>query len=147
MTSIHGKKIGGETYYYLREVARVEGKPKIISQQYLGKAADIAAAMEGAAAMPERTRHRQFGDLAAVWSMCQRLGVWSSTTWSVPAGRTRPRRWAPTWRSRPPTGSWTRTRNGRSTTGGRPPPGHGSCVPGCRPARPTTAGSGTRWTR
>lgn len=28
--------------YYLREVARVNGKPKIVSQRYLGKAEDIA---------------------------------------------------------------------------------------------------------
>ena len=41
MTSIIGKTINGQTYYYSREVARVGGKPKIISQRYLGKAADI----------------------------------------------------------------------------------------------------------
>ena len=75
MASIYGKKIGGRTYYYLREVARVGGKPKIVSQRYLGKAADIAAAMEGAAVLPERTRHRQFGALAAVWGMLGQLGV------------------------------------------------------------------------
>src|SRR5680860_1311596 len=54
MASIHGKKIGGQTYYYLREVARVDGKPKVVSQRYLGKAADI---------------------VAAVWGMCQQLQV------------------------------------------------------------------------
>lgn len=75
MASIHGKKIGGETYYYLREVARVGGRPKIVSQRYLGKAEDIAAAMEGAAVLPERTRHMQFGALAAVWGMLEQLGV------------------------------------------------------------------------
>lgn len=75
MASIHGKTIGGQTYYYLREVARVNGKPKVVSQRYLGKAADIAAAMEGATETPERTRHMAFGDLAAVWSMLQRLQV------------------------------------------------------------------------
>jgi hypothetical protein len=42
MSSLIGKRIGGQTYYYLREVARVGGKPKIVSQRYLGKAADIA---------------------------------------------------------------------------------------------------------
>jgi transposase len=75
MASIHGKKIGGQTYYYLREVARVDGKPKVVSQRYLGKAADIVAAMDGASRLPERTTHRRFGDVAAVWSMCQQLGV------------------------------------------------------------------------
>jgi transposase len=75
MSSLIGKRIGGQTYYYLREVARVGGKPKIVSQRYLGKAEDIAAAMEGAAVAPVRTRHLAFGDVAAAWSMLQRLGV------------------------------------------------------------------------
>ncbi len=75
MSSLIGKRIGGQTYYYLREVARVGGKPKIVSQRYLGKAEDIAAAMAGAAMVPERTRHLAFGDVAAAWSVLQRLGV------------------------------------------------------------------------
>jgi transposase len=75
MASIIGKTIKGQTYYYLREVARVGGKPKIISQRYLGKAADIQAAVAGVTAMPDRTRHLGFGDLAAVWGMLERLRV------------------------------------------------------------------------
>ena len=75
MSSLIGKRISGQTYYYLREVARVGGKPKIVSQRYLGKAGDIAAAMEGAAVLPERTRHLAFGDVAAAWSVIERLGV------------------------------------------------------------------------
>ena len=75
MSSLIGKRIGGQTYYYLREVARVGGKPKIVSQRYLGKAEDIAAAMEGATVLPERTRHLAFGDVAAAWSVIERLGV------------------------------------------------------------------------
>jgi len=75
MASIIGKTIKGQTYYYLREVARVDGKPKVISQRYLGKAADIEAAVDGAQSMPDRTRHLAFGDLGAVWSMLERIGV------------------------------------------------------------------------
>src|SRR5947199_9810519 len=75
MASIIGKTIKGQTYYYLREVARVDGKPKVISQRYLGKAADIEAAVGGAQSMPDRTRHLAFGDLAAVWSMLQRIDL------------------------------------------------------------------------
>ena len=55
MSSLIGKRIGGQTYYYLREVARVGGKPKIVSQRYLGKAEDIAAAM-GCACRESRPR-------------------------------------------------------------------------------------------
>ncbi len=75
MASIIGKTVGGHTYYYLREVARVGGKPKVVSQKYLGKAADIEAAISGATAMPDAVEHRRFGDVAAVWSMLERLGV------------------------------------------------------------------------
>ncbi len=75
MASIVGKTIKGQTYYYLREVARVGGRPKIISQRYLGKATDIEAAVEGATVVPDRTRHLAFGDVAAVWSVLGRLRV------------------------------------------------------------------------
>jgi transposase len=75
MASIVGKRINGQTYYYLREVARVGGRPKVVSQRYLGKAADLAAAVDGAATLPERTRHLGFGALAAAWSMLEQLDV------------------------------------------------------------------------
>lgn len=75
VASIIGKTIKGQTYYYLREVARVGGKPKVISQRYLGKAADIEAAVEGATVVPDRTRHLAFGDVAATWAMLGRLRV------------------------------------------------------------------------
>ncbi len=75
MASIIGKTVRGQTYYYLREVARVGGKPKIISQRYLGKASDIEAAVAGATVVPDRTRHLAFGDVAAVWDVLGRLKV------------------------------------------------------------------------
>ncbi|MFZ2056227.1 MAG: hypothetical protein WAV54_02305 [Acidimicrobiales bacterium] len=74
-STVIGKTIKGHTYYYVREVARVGGKPKVISQRYLAEAADIEAAMAGATVMADRTRHLAFGDLAAVWSMFERLKV------------------------------------------------------------------------
>src|SRR5271165_6743170 len=77
MASLYPKKIGGKTYWYLREMARVDGKPKMVSERYLGTAAEIAAAIGGreAAALPERTRHLAFGDVAAAWGMLEELGV------------------------------------------------------------------------
>ncbi len=76
MPSIVGKKQGGKTYYYLVESARVGGKPRIVSQRYLGSAEEIAARLsETGPGEPDRTRHLAFGDLAAVWSMLARLGV------------------------------------------------------------------------
>jgi transposase len=76
MASIVGKRRGQHTYYYLVESARVEGKPRIVSQEYLGTAEEVMAKLAGAASGdPVRSQHKQFGDLAAVWSMLQRLDV------------------------------------------------------------------------
>jgi transposase len=75
MPSVISKTIKGNTYYYLATSARVEGKPRIVEQTYLGTAADIAAAMAGATRMPARTKHLAFGDLAAAWSVIEKLGV------------------------------------------------------------------------
>jgi transposase len=91
MASLYPKKVSGKTYWYLREMGRVEGKPKMISERYLGTAADIAAAMEAAeaAALPERTRHLAFGDVAAAWAILEDLGaaaVIDEVTGSRPAG-------------------------------------------------------------
>jgi len=76
MASVVGKRQGNQTYYYLVESARVEGKPRIVSQQYLGSAAEVMAKLSDApAGEPVRTQHKSFGDLAAVWSVLERLDV------------------------------------------------------------------------
>ncbi|HXZ71231.1 MAG TPA: IS1634 family transposase [Streptosporangiaceae bacterium] len=76
MASIVGKKRGAATYYYLVESARVEGRPRIISQEYLGTADELAAAMRGGGlGLPDKTRHKEFGAVAAAWGMLETLGV------------------------------------------------------------------------
>jgi transposase len=76
MPSIVGKRQGNQTYYYLVESARVEGKPRIVSQQYLGSAEEVMAKLAGQpSGEPVRSQHKRFGDLAAVWSVLERLDV------------------------------------------------------------------------
>ena len=76
VASIVGKKRGKATYYYLVESARVNGQPRIISQEYLGTADELAAAMRGGGlGLPDRTRHKDFGAVAAAWGMLEDLGV------------------------------------------------------------------------
>jgi transposase len=54
----------------------VEGKPRIVSQQYLGSAEEVMAKLAGqASGEPVRSQHKRFGDLAAVWSVLERLDV------------------------------------------------------------------------
>ena len=77
MASLYKKVINGRSYWYLREMARVDGKPKMVGERYLGSAVDIEALLDARedAVRPERTRHLAFGDVAAVWGFIQRLGV------------------------------------------------------------------------
>jgi len=77
VTSLYPKKIGGNTYWYLREMARVAGKPKMVSERYVGTAAEVEALLDAreAAMMPDKTRHLAFGDVAAVWGVLADLGV------------------------------------------------------------------------
>jgi transposase len=95
VASLYPKKIGGKTYWYLREMARVGGKPKMVSERYLGTAADIAAAVQAreAAALPERTRHLDFGAVAAAWGVLEDIGVAAiinEVTGARPAGQPLP---------------------------------------------------------
>ena len=95
MASIVGKKISGKTYYYLVESARVGGKPRIVSQQYLGPADEVTARLAGSGpGEPERSRHLAFGDLAAVWGMLDRAGyagIVDEVTGGAAVGRDRGR--------------------------------------------------------
>ena len=75
MASIIGKKQNGKTYYYLVESARVKGKPRIVSQQYLGPAEEILARLGDGSSEPTSTRHRSFGDITGVWSVLEKLDV------------------------------------------------------------------------
>src|ERR1019366_3916779 len=76
MASIVGKKRGNATYYYLVESARVNGQPRIVSQEYLGTAGELAAAMRGGGlGLPARTQHKDFGAAAAAWGMLEDLGA------------------------------------------------------------------------
>ena len=82
MASITKKTIRGKVYYYARECRRVDGKPKIVWQKYLGKAEDIIAALgetpagetpAGASALPESAVVTEFGAVAALFDVAQRL--------------------------------------------------------------------------
>jgi transposase len=77
MASLYKKVINGKPYWYLREMARVDGKPKMVSERYLGSAADLEALLEAreVAVAPARTRHLGFGDVAATWGVLERLDV------------------------------------------------------------------------
>ena len=77
MASLYKKTISGKPYWYLREMARVDGKPKMVSERYVGTGAEIEKLLDAreSAVLPAQTRHLGFGDAAAVWEVLDRLDV------------------------------------------------------------------------
>lgn len=76
MASLIKKVKKGKTYWYAVECRRVNGKPRIAWQKYLGRADDIIKATQGATApQPKEVRLRQFGAVAAMMSVAEQLDV------------------------------------------------------------------------
>ena len=79
MASIIKKKVKNYTYYYLVESARVNGKPRIVNQKYLGTAKNIARAIDNIGADvipdPEYSIVFDFGAVCALLDVAERLGV------------------------------------------------------------------------
>ncbi len=54
----------------------MRGKPRMVSQEYLGTAGELAAAMRGGGlGLPGRVQHKDFGAAAAAWGLLEDLGV------------------------------------------------------------------------
>jgi transposase len=88
MVSIIKKTVRGRVYYYARECRRVAGKPKIVWQKYLGKADDIVAALgRPTTAAPESAVVTEFGAVAALFDLAQRLRLVEHIDRHVPARR------------------------------------------------------------
>jgi transposase len=77
MPSLTPKQIGGHTYYYARYCQRVDGKPKIVRQVYLGKIEDLVAATEQSHHPPQplETEVAAFADAAALFDIASRLDL------------------------------------------------------------------------
>jgi len=76
MSYILKKRIKGHTYYYLAESRRVQGKPRITWQKYLGTAEKIQARFEGMKAEESIAEIETFelGSIAAIDAIEKELG-------------------------------------------------------------------------
>jgi len=63
MAHIHKKIKKGRSYYYVREIARVDGKPKVINQVYLGSPERIIEMAKGGKSVPRKIQTQAFGAL------------------------------------------------------------------------------------
>src|SRR5680860_70651 len=77
MTSLYKKTIHGKPYWYLREMGWVDGKPKMVSERYVGGADKIEELLDAqeVQVLPERCRNLDFGAVAAVWGLLADLGM------------------------------------------------------------------------
>ena len=87
MASLVAKKKAHKLYYYLVESGRVQGKPRITHQVYLGTAEKVAALVkQGSAPLPLSATSRRAGLPGALWLTAKRSGVFDllQSIWPPP---------------------------------------------------------------
>ena len=92
MASITKKIKKGRPYYYAVQSKRVDGKPRIVWQKYLGTLEAIIKRAEDA--RPPKPKHTvifEAGGIAALLRITQRLGLWTSSMPSLPSANKGPR--------------------------------------------------------
>lgn len=87
MATIVAKRKRRQLYYYIVESARVDGKPRIVHQTYLGTAERIAALVQDRTApLPLSITSLDLGLPGALWRAAQQSGVWEvlESLWEKP---------------------------------------------------------------
>ena len=91
MASLIAKKKANTLYYYVVESARVDGKPRIVHQTYLGTAERVAALIKDATApIPLSATSIAFGLPGALWLAAERSGAFAALSALWPAPRSGP---------------------------------------------------------
>lgn len=86
MAHFHIKKKKGRPYLYVREIARVDGKPKVVSQIYLGSPEKVAALSTGQAQELSELRVEEFGGLWLALEIDKGINLSSIIDAVVPRG-------------------------------------------------------------
>lgn len=87
MASIIAKKKANRLYYYVVDSARVDGKPRIVHQTYLGTAEKVAALVKDRTApVPLEATTIDLGLPGAIWLAAQQTGVFDllNSLWPQP---------------------------------------------------------------
>jgi transposase len=82
MASLTKKLIGGRPYYYLRECRRVNGKPKIVWQEYIGTPQQLVLRLTRPD--PQEAVIREFGAVAAAFHMAGQLEIVATIDRHIP---------------------------------------------------------------
>ncbi len=87
MASLIKKKKANTIYYYVVESARVDGKPRVVHQTYLGTAERVARLVQDASApVPLSATTIEFGLPGALWLAAEKSGVFAllQSLWPKP---------------------------------------------------------------
>jgi transposase len=87
MASLIAKKKANQLYYYVVESARVDGKPRIVHQTYLGTAEKVAALVkQRTSPLPLEATAIDFGLPGALWLAARQSGVFEllQSLWPTP---------------------------------------------------------------
>jgi transposase len=87
MASLIKKKKANTIYYYVVESARVDGKPRIVHQTYLGRAESVARLVQDRSApIPLSATTVDFGLPGALWLAAEKSGVFAllQSLWPKP---------------------------------------------------------------
>ena len=87
MASLIAKRKKNKLYYYVVDSARVQGRPRIVHQTYLGSAEKVAALLkERTAPLPLSASRRELGPPGALWLAAQQSGVFAllQSLWEPP---------------------------------------------------------------
>ena len=75
MAHIHKKMKKGRPYYYIRETARVDGKPRVVNQVYLGSLEKIMRMATEGGGLPDKIQVQEFGALWLANLVEQEIGI------------------------------------------------------------------------
>lgn len=75
MAHFHIKKKNGRPYLYVREIARVDGRPKVINQVYIGSPERVVKLASGQVPEERQLRCEEFGALWVAHQMDQDVGL------------------------------------------------------------------------
>jgi transposase len=75
MAHLHKKIKKGRPYYYIREIARVDGKPKVVNQIYLGSIERIAELAKGSTERCRKISVEEFGALFIANLIEEKAGI------------------------------------------------------------------------
>lgn len=91
MTCIIKKNLKGRTYYYAAQSGRVNGKPRIIWQKYLGTLDDIIKRSNGCTDPCEKEAVIfEFGGIAAMLGVAEKIGITQIIDEVIPTGGKKP---------------------------------------------------------